>query len=56
MSCAPCAGMVIAAGITEVVAPKNDNPRWQADSEIAKQMFAEAGVAVRLLDVPTDTP
>lgn len=58
MSCAPCAAMVIQAGVKEVVAPKNDNPRWQADFAIATQMFAEAGVAVRLLDVdvPAVTP
>jgi dCMP deaminase len=46
MSCAPCAGMVIQAGITRCVAPRNDNPRWQADFALSIQMFAEAGVTM----------
>lgn len=50
MSCAPCAGMVIQSGITRVVAPVNDNPRWQEDFDIAKTMFAEAGVEVVLME------
>lgn len=50
MPCAPCAGMVIQAGITEVVAPRNDNPRWQADFALTQDMFREAGVALRLLE------
>jgi dCMP deaminase len=49
MSCGPCAAMMIQAGIKTVVAPPNDNPRWQADFELAKEMFKEAGVAVRLV-------
>lgn len=49
MSCSPCAGMVIQAGIVRVVAPENDNPRWQADFELAKQQFAEAKVIVDLI-------
>jgi len=44
MSCTPCAGMVIQAGITRIVAPVNDNPRWQEDFKLTKQMFEEAGV------------
>ncbi len=49
MSCAPCAGMVIQAGITRVVAPQNDNPRWVADFELSRQMFNEAKVQVDFL-------
>src|SRR5208282_1013607 len=44
MSCAPCAGMVIQAGITRCVAPRNNNPRWVSDFEISKTMFSEANV------------
>lgn len=51
MPCATCASMVIQAGITEVVAPRNDNPRWQADFELTEQLFNEAGVFLRLLEV-----
>ena len=48
MSCAPCAGMVIQAGIKRCVAPKNDNPRWQADFALTEQLFKEAGVKLDL--------
>jgi len=50
MSCGPCAGMVIQAGITRCVAPRNDNPRWQADFALAIQMFAEADVAMEFTE------
>jgi dCMP deaminase len=46
MSCGPCAGMMIQAGVKRCVAPRNDNPRWQADFAIAIQMFKEAGVVM----------
>jgi hypothetical protein len=42
--------MVIQAGITEVVAPRNDNPRWQEDFKLTRAMFDEACVKLRLLD------
>ena len=51
MSCAPCAAMVIQAGIVEVVAPFSDNPRWAEDFGLARTMFEEAGVKVTLLDL-----
>jgi dCMP deaminase len=50
MSCGPCAAMIIQAGIKRVVAPINDNPRWQDDFNLAKEMFYEAGVEVDLVD------
>jgi dCMP deaminase len=53
MPCAPCAGMVIQAGIVEVVAPRNDNPRWQADFKLTQDMFREASVKLRLLEPET---
>jgi hypothetical protein len=40
--------MVIQAGISEVVAPKSDNPRWIEDFKLSLQLFAEAGVTVTL--------
>ncbi len=49
MSCAPCAAMVIQAGIIEVVAPVSDNPRWIDDFNLAQTLFNEAGTKVRLL-------
>ena len=44
MPCSRCAGIVIQSGIRTVVAPYNDNPRWQASFELTEQMFLEAGV------------
>ena len=44
MPCSRCAGIVIQSGIRTVVAPYNDNPRWQASFELTEQMFREAGV------------
>lgn len=46
MSCATCAAMVIQSGIKRVVAPSSDNPRWQADFDLSRQMFKEANVEV----------
>lgn len=50
MSCAVCAGMAIQAGIKRCVAPKNDNPRWQADFALTQQMFEEAAIQLVLYD------
>lgn len=49
MSCAPCAAMIIQAGIVEAIAPFSDNPRWAEDFKLAKEMFEEAGVKLKLL-------
>ncbi len=49
MSCAPCAAMVIQAGIVEVIAPVSNNSRWIEDFNLAQTLFQEAGVKVRLL-------
>ena len=49
MPCSVCAGMIIQAGIIEVIAPVSDNPRWIEDFNLAKGLFQEAGVNVRLL-------
>jgi dCMP deaminase len=49
MSCAPCAAMVIQAGIARCVAPGSDNPRWQADFARVRVMFSEVGVQLDLI-------
>ncbi len=51
MPCAACASMIIQKGITTVVAPQNDNPRWQHDFDLSKQLFTEAGVLLRLYEL-----
>jgi dCMP deaminase len=48
MPCSVCAGIVSQAGIRRVVAPFSDNPRWQDDFKLTKEMFAETGVALTL--------
>jgi dCMP deaminase len=50
--CSACAAAIIQAGITRVVAPVSDNPRWVTSFELAGMMFSEAGVAVDLVDTP----
>jgi dCMP deaminase len=50
-SCAPCAAMVIQAGITRCVAPVLPNhlvERWQEELNVAAVMFREAGVELVL--------
>jgi dCMP deaminase len=49
MPCAVCASMIIQSGITKVVSPKSDNPRWIQDMVLSQQLFAEAGVSVDLI-------
>ncbi len=50
MPCAVCAAMIIQAGITEVVAPFSDNPRWVDSFRLTEEMFAEAGVSLLLIE------
>ncbi len=54
MSCAPCASMMIQAGIVRHVAPRNDNPRWQEDFRLTEQLLKEAGVKLDVIDVDTN--
>jgi dCMP deaminase len=50
MPCATCASMIIQAGISTVIAPYGNNPRWQADFELSRQLFGEAGVDLHILE------
>lgn len=50
MPCAQCAGAIIQAGIVEVVANWTVEPKWQADFELAEEMFNEAGVSLVLIN------
>lgn len=51
MTCAPCAGMIVEAGIERVVAPLTHTPRWQADFVIAAEIYREAGVRLDLVEL-----
>lgn len=44
MSCATCAAMVIQSGIKRCVAPESDNPRWQDEFRLTRELFIESGV------------
>jgi dCMP deaminase len=44
--CEACASAIVQAGIKRVIAPKIDEGRWKESNEMAKLIFAEAGVEV----------
>lgn len=50
MPCCRCAGQVIQAGITRVVAPRVYNERWENDFAVTERMFREAGVTLELVE------
>jgi len=50
--CSACAAAIIQSGITRVVAPVSDNPRWVTSFGLAATMFGEAKVKVDLVDIP----
>ena len=50
LSCSRCASIVIQAGITDVIAPKNTIERWEDNLKISRGLFKEAGVEVAEVD------
>ena len=44
LPCSSCASMIIQSGIIRVVSWHTDNDRWSDSIQLAKSMFAEAGV------------
>ena len=44
--CEACASAMVNAGIKRVIAPKIANERWKESNQMAKLIFAEAGVEV----------
>lgn len=49
MPCSKCAGPIMQNGISRIVAPYSDNPRWIEDFKLSSELFAEKGVEVILL-------
>lgn len=51
--CSGCAALIIQSGIGEVIAADNPDEhlssRWQASTDLAKQLFDEAGVIFRTI-------
>lgn len=50
MPCATCASMIIQSGITRVVSVMSDNPRWNDEFALSKEILKEAGLSLDLLD------
>lgn len=50
MSCDRCAVHMLQAGIRRFVAPKSDNPRWQAAFARVRKYFAECGAELIEVD------
>lgn len=55
MPCSRCASMIIQTGITRVVAPKSDNPRWKESFERTVETFKHSGVQLVIIDEPAGT-
>ncbi len=49
LSCSKCTAIIINAGVKRVVAPENDNPRWNDSIKLSQELYFEAGVQVILL-------
>lgn len=48
LPCSTCAGLIIQSGIKRVVSNYKANERWDANFEITRQMFDEAGVTLEI--------
>lgn len=51
MPCSRCAIKIIQHGISRVVAPINNNPRWIENFKLTQMLFDEAGVQLDLYDL-----
>ena len=49
LSCSKCTAIIINTGVKRVVAPMNDNPRWNESIKLSQDLYFEAGVQVILL-------
>ena len=56
--CVECAKAIIQSGIATLVAypPDDTDARWSTQFAVAKQMLAESGVTVRLMDKLAELP
>ncbi|MEH2517533.1 dCMP deaminase [Bradyrhizobium sp. AZCC 1610] len=54
LTCSKCAIQVIQAGITRVVAPFVDNPRWNDSFREAQALYEEAEVYCDLINMEND--
>lgn len=57
MPCCPCSSIVIQSGITRIVAPRSDNPRWQSDFVLTRENCKDAYIDLQEIDYEeTPTP
>lgn len=49
LSCSKCTAVIINAGVKRVVAPVNNNPRWNESIALSRVLYHEAGVQVVLI-------
>jgi dCMP deaminase len=50
MPCSVCAGMIIQSGIIRVVSFKSDNPRWEEEFKLSKELFLEANIDLKFYE------
>lgn len=46
ISCSNCCAQCISVGITRLVAPYNDNPRWRESFDLTRKLCKEAGISI----------
>lgn len=51
MPCSSCAGLIIQSGITRIITPYVDNPRWAESFALSKNMFYEANVEIKFYNI-----
>lgn len=54
MPCSGCASFVSQSGITRVVSPFSDNPRWIDDFKLSEELFQDAGIELVIMNCHPD--
>lgn len=44
--CSQCASIIIQSGIYRVIAPRNNDPRWEKSFKISRKLFKEASIEI----------
>ena len=50
MPCSQCAGAIAQVGISEVIAPISDIPRWAESFRLSKEILEKKGIKIRLYE------
>lgn len=51
MPCSNCASLIIQSGIKRVVSIENDSPKWGESFALAKELFLEANINLKLYSI-----